>query len=65
MFKTLLYVDRLSTRCLVYSRLGGHMEVSLRRAMVLSDGDWAYLLSSSIIVVFWVFAMAIFVAPFF
>ena len=41
------------------------MEVSLWRAMVLSDGDWAYVLSPSIAVVFWVVAMAIFVAPFF
>ena len=24
--------------------LGGHMEVSLRRAMVLSNGDWTYYL---------------------
>ena len=26
--------------------LGEHMEVSLRRAMVLSDGDWSYLIGS-------------------
>jgi putative tricarboxylic transport membrane protein len=40
------------------------MEASLRRAMVLSDGDWAYVLSSYIAVVFWLVAMAIFVALF-
>ena len=27
--------------------LGGHMEVSLRRAMVLSNGDWTCLLYTS------------------
>ena len=41
------------------------MEVSLRRAMVLSDGDWAYLFSSSIAIRLWVAALAGFIAPLF
>ena len=45
--------------------LGGHMEVSLRRAMVLSDGDWTYLFSSSIAVTLWVAAFVGFIAPLF
>src|SRR5210317_832286 len=45
--------------------LGGHMEVNLRRAMVLSDGDWTYLFQSNISIGLWVFAIAGFVAPFF
>ena len=45
--------------------LGGHMEVSLRRAMVLSDGDWTYLFSSSIAIGLWVAAIAGFIAPLF
>jgi putative tricarboxylic transport membrane protein len=45
--------------------LGGHMEVSLRRAMVLSDGDWTYLLSSPICIGLWVAASLGFVAPIF
>ena len=45
--------------------LGGHMEVSLRRAMVLSDGDWTYLLSSPICIGLWVAAGLGFVAPIF
>jgi putative tricarboxylic transport membrane protein len=45
--------------------LGGHMEVSLRRAMVLSDGDWTFLFSSSIAIGLWVAAIAGFIAPLF
>ena len=45
--------------------LGGHMEVSLRRAMVLSDGDWTYLFMSPISVGLWIAAFIGFVAPFF
>ena len=45
--------------------LGGHMEVSLRRAMVLSDGDWGYLFSSPIAIGLWIAAFAGFVAPIF
>lgn len=45
--------------------LGNAMEESLRRAMVLSDGDWTYLFSSSISVGLWLAAVAGFVAPMF
>lgn len=45
--------------------LGEHMEVSLRRAMVLSDGDWTYLFSSPIAIGLWIAAVAGFVAPIF
>jgi putative tricarboxylic transport membrane protein len=45
--------------------LGNQMEDNLRRAMVISDGDWTYLLSSGIAIGLWVAAIAGFVAPFF
>ena len=45
--------------------LGNQMEDNLRRAMVISDGDWTYLLSSGISIGLWVAAIAGFVAPFF
>ena len=45
--------------------LGGHMEVSLRRAMVLSDGDWVYLFSSPISIGLWIAAFLGFIAPLF
>ena len=45
--------------------LGGHMEVSLRRAMVLSDGYWVYLFSSPIAIGLWVAAFLGFIAPLF
>ena len=45
--------------------LGEHMEVSLRRAMVLSDGDWMYLFSSNIAIVLWTAAIIGFLAPIF
>lgn len=45
--------------------LGGHMENALRRAMVLSGGDWTYLFSSPIAIGLWIFAIAGFVAPMF
>ncbi len=43
--------------------LGEHMEVSLRRAMVLSDGDWTYLFSSNISIGLWTAAIIGFLAP--
>lgn len=43
--------------------LGSAMEDALRRAMVLSDGDWTYLFSSPIAIGFWLAAVAGFVAP--
>ena len=45
--------------------LGGHMETSLRRAMVLSQGDWTYLFSSPIAIGLWTAAVAGFIAPLF
>ena len=45
--------------------LGGHMEDALRRAMVLSDGHFAFLFSSPIAVGLWIAAIAGFVAPMF
>ena len=45
--------------------LGKHMEDALRRAMILSDGDWTYLFSSGISIGLWAFAVLGFVAPFF
>ncbi|MDC3311775.1 tripartite tricarboxylate transporter permease [Alphaproteobacteria bacterium] len=45
--------------------LGSHMEVSLRRAMVLSDGDFTYLFSSPISIGLWVAAIIGFIAPIF
>jgi len=43
--------------------LGGNMETSLRRAMVLSDGDWVFLFSTPIAIGLWIAAVAGFVAP--
>ncbi len=45
--------------------LGGHMEDRLRQAMVISDGDYLYLLSSPIAIGLWIAAVAGFVAPMF
>ncbi len=45
--------------------LGNAMEDNLRRAMVLSDGDWTYLLSSPISIGFWIAAVLGFLAPVF
>jgi putative tricarboxylic transport membrane protein len=45
--------------------LGGNMEDALRRAMVISDGDGWYLLSSPIAIGLWVAAISGFVAPMF
>jgi putative tricarboxylic transport membrane protein len=45
--------------------LGNSMEDNLRRAMVLSDGDWTYLFSSPIAIGLWAFAVMGFVAPIF
>ncbi len=45
--------------------LGGHMEDALRRAMVLSDGDWTFLFSTPIAIGLWIAAMLGFVAPMF
>ena len=45
--------------------LGGHMENALRRAMVISDGDFMYLFNSPISIGLWIAAIVGFVAPMF
>lgn len=45
--------------------LGGNMENALRRAMVISDGDITYLVSSPLSIGLWVLAIAGFIAPMF
>jgi putative tricarboxylic transport membrane protein len=45
--------------------LGNAMEDNLRRAMVLSNGDWTYLFSSGIAIGLWTAAVIGFVAPMF
>ncbi len=45
--------------------LGNHMEDSLRRAMVLSGGEWQYLFSSTIAIGLWIAAVVGFIAPLF
>lgn len=45
--------------------LGGHMENALRRAMVISDGDWTFLFSSPIAIGLWIAAITGFVMPMF
>jgi len=45
--------------------LGSSMEENLRRAMVISDGDWTFLFSTPIAIGLWVAAILGFVAPMF
>jgi putative tricarboxylic transport membrane protein len=45
--------------------LGNAMEDSLRRAMVISNGDWTYLFSSPIAIGLWIAAIGGFFAPMF
>lgn len=45
--------------------LGNAMEDNLRRAMVISDGDWTFLFSSPISIGLWMFAVVGFLAPMF
>ncbi|NEX47177.1 tripartite tricarboxylate transporter permease [Pseudotabrizicola algicola] len=45
--------------------LGNAMEDNMRRAMVLSNGDWTYLFSSPIAIGLWIAAVVGFVAPMF
>jgi putative tricarboxylic transport membrane protein len=45
--------------------LGVQMENALRRAMVISDGDWTFLFSTPISIGLWIAAIGGFVAPFF
>lgn len=43
--------------------LGNEMEVNLRRAMTISDGDWLILVGSPLAIILWVIAIAGFLAP--
>ncbi|HEY5597522.1 MAG TPA: tripartite tricarboxylate transporter permease, partial [Kiloniellales bacterium] len=43
--------------------LGNEMEVNLRRALTISDGDWMILVGSPISIGLWAFAVTGFVAP--
>ena len=45
--------------------LGNNMEDALRRAMVLSDGDWTFLFSTPIATGLWIAAVLGFIAPMF
>ena len=45
--------------------LGNHMEDNLRRAMVISGGDWKYLFSSGLSISLWAAAIGGFVVPLF
>lgn len=45
--------------------LGSFMEDALRRAMVISNGEWSYLFSSPISIGLWIAAIGGFVAPLF
>jgi len=45
--------------------LGSFMEDALRRAMVISNGEWIYLFSSPIAIGLWIAAVGGFVAPLF
>lgn len=43
--------------------LGNEMEVNLRRAMTIADGDWSALIGSPLAIVLWLIAIAGFVLP--
>ena len=43
--------------------LGNEMEVNLRRAMTISDGDWSILVGSPLAIILWVIAITGFVLP--
>jgi putative tricarboxylic transport membrane protein len=43
--------------------LGNEMEVNMRRAMTISDGDWSIFVGSPLAIVLWVVAIAGFLAP--
>ena len=45
--------------------LGNEMEVNLRRAMTISDGDWSILVGSPLAIILWIIAIAGFVLPMF
>ena len=43
--------------------LGNEMEVNLRRAMTISDGDWSILIGSPMAIILWIIAISGFLAP--
>ncbi|MFY0681628.1 MAG: tripartite tricarboxylate transporter permease [Thalassovita sp.] len=43
--------------------LGNQMEVNLRRAMTISDGDWLVLVGSPLAIILWIIAIIGFVLP--
>ena len=43
--------------------LGNAMEVNLRRALTISDGDWSILVGSPMAIGLWAFAIVGFLAP--
>lgn len=43
--------------------LGNQMEVNMRRAMTISDGDWLTFVGSPLAIILWVIAIAGFVLP--
>lgn len=45
--------------------LGNEMEVNLRRAMTISDGDWLILVGSPLAIVLWIIAITGFILPMF
>jgi len=45
--------------------LGNEMEVNLRRAMTISDGDWSILVGSPLVLILWAIAITGFLLPIF
>lgn len=45
--------------------LGNEMEVNMRRAMTISDGDWSIFVSSPLSIILWIIAITGFVLPIF
>lgn len=45
--------------------LGNEMEVNLRRALTISDGDWSILVGSPLAIILWIIAIIGFVVPMF
>jgi len=43
--------------------LGNEMEVNMRRALQISDGDWSILVGSPLAIGIWIIAVAGFVLP--
>jgi len=45
------------------SILGNLMETNLRRALTISDGNWAYLFQSKVAIIIWIITIVGFVLP--